>query len=79
MYNYIYDDILSSLKHIDSEKDKSNFIEKKLVELRKAERSYLRNSKKFSRLEKLNEKFKFHENIHMQRILVLESELLNKN
>jgi hypothetical protein len=79
VYNYIYDDILSSLKHIESEDEKSNFIEKKLAELRKAERSYLRSSKKFSRLEKINEKFKFHENIHIQRILLLESELLSKN
>lgn len=74
-----YESMFSSLESLDSNEQKSDFIQNKISELKSLEKAMFRNSKKLSRMEVLNEKLKFHENLQVEKALLLKLHGLKEN
>jgi hypothetical protein len=67
-----FDDIFSSIETMNSSHEKSEYIEKKISELRNSEKLLFNNVRKLSRLEILNERLKLHENLHVEKVLLMK-------
>ena len=72
MPNSNFNDIFSSLETLNTAKQKSDFIENKLSELRQSEKMIFKNLRKLSRLEILNERLKLHESLHIEKALLMK-------
>jgi hypothetical protein len=67
-----FDDIFSSLETLNTIKQKSDFIESKLSELKQSEKMIFKDLRRLSRLQILNERLRLHESLHLEKALLIK-------